>query len=177
MTKTSHAFVSLDQNKENTNSDKYETTLKHMKKSLGFFCLCRKQYILKAPSKTCLMHFITFPITGKTQVIYINNKGGGRIHFVSHCAALCQAGVCQQTTTQWEKSREAGGSYWMTDFVYIYIIFILNQSCSCPLGDPQYCLCLYKWCDYGLYNKSKGCNIKSVCVSDNFTAASEPHRE
>lgn len=67
----------------------------------------------------------------------------------------------------------------MTDYVglYIYIIFILSQSYIrhfCPLGVPQYCLRLYQWHDYELYDKSSGCNIKSVCVSDNLTVNREP---
>lgn len=37
------------------------------------------------------MFLLIFPITEKTQVIYLNGKARGGIQFVSQCAALCRA--------------------------------------------------------------------------------------
>lgn len=39
---------------------------------------------------SCLLFLLT---TEKTQVIYLNDKAGGGIQFVSHCAALCLSRV------------------------------------------------------------------------------------
>lgn len=45
-----------------------------------------------------LLFLLIFSSTEKTQVIYLNDKVGGGIQFVSHCAAQCLSKVyCGQT--------------------------------------------------------------------------------
>lgn len=45
-----------------------------------------------------LLFLLIFSATEKTRVIYLNDKVGGGIQFVSHCAALCRSRVyCGQT--------------------------------------------------------------------------------
>lgn len=55
----------------------------------------------KYPQSSILCHLLfllIFSSTEKTQVIYLNDKVGGGIQFVSHCAAQCLSKVyCGQT--------------------------------------------------------------------------------
>lgn len=57
------------------------------------FCRCRKIKYPQKPHPMPVSHVspLIFPITEKTQVIYLNGKARGGIQFVSQCAALCRA--------------------------------------------------------------------------------------